>query len=65
MITGKTYDCELYTLDGIKPAVCTVEKGSSDRCRVAAKDGSFTIRVLRTVAEGKFWSNEYPTFYAC
>lgn len=38
---------------------------SIDRCRVSAKDGSFTIRVLRSVAEGKFWNNENPTFYAC
>lgn len=65
MLMDKKYDCRLYTLNGVKPAVAIVEKSASDRVRVTAKDGSFTIRVLRSLAEGKFWNDENPTFYAC
>lgn len=63
MIDGKKYTCKLYTLDGELDAIANLLP--SDRVRVAAVNGAFSIITSRSIAERKFWNDDNPTFYAC
>lgn len=67
-----TKHCNLYTLEGIKPALAgNPYKDFANRLvvRVQAVDGSLTTLINGHIAQSKFRDseglNEGPTFYAC
>lgn len=60
--------CFLHTLDGVKDAwAYPTHKDNWGRSvsKIQTQDGKFTIHVFSGVYEGKFESEEKPTFYAC
>lgn len=64
-------DCLIHTIDGEFPALTSAiipadeNRHKQPLIRVKAKESQHSITVYATLAEGKFESEEMPTFYAC
>ena len=58
----KYFNCELYTLNGIKGAYAYSNKDGT--ATVQAKDGSYCLKVTQGTFERKI-EDDKPLFYAC